>query len=54
MERYDYTDNGQSIVVLDEKQNKVLWRSVGNDRVSKYVRTYGAESGVLGDPDTVG
>jgi LCP family protein required for cell wall assembly len=54
MERYDYTDDGQSIVVLDEKQNKVLWRSVGNDRVSKYVRTYGAESGVLGDPETVG
>jgi hypothetical protein len=54
MERYDYTDNGQSIVVLDEKQNKGLWRSVGNDRVSKYVQNYGAESGVLGDPETVG
>ncbi len=40
--------------MLDEKQYKVLWRPLGNDRASKYVRTYGAESGVMGDPETVG
>lgn len=54
LERYDTTDDGQSIVVLDRLQSRALWRSVKNDQVSKYVRRYGDESGVLGDAPAIG
>lgn len=54
LKRYDYTDDGQSIVLLDGRQSRVLWRAVEKDRVSKYLRRYGAEAGALGDPGTVG
>jgi LCP family protein required for cell wall assembly len=52
--RYDRTEDGQSVVILDQKQSKVLWRTVENDKVKKYLDTYGTESGVLGGPETVG
>jgi LCP family protein required for cell wall assembly len=54
MERYDTTESGQSIVVLDEAQMRVLWRTVENDKVKKYLDKFGAEAGELGDPETVG
>jgi anionic cell wall polymer biosynthesis LytR-Cps2A-Psr (LCP) family protein len=54
LKRYDTTDDGQSIVVLDRLQSKALWRSVKNDQVSKYVRKYGDESGVLGEAPAIG
>ena len=54
LERYDTTADGQSIVILDKAQSRVLWRTVENDEVARYLRRYAAESGLLGDPSTVG
>jgi LCP family protein required for cell wall assembly len=54
LKRYDTTEDGQSVVILDQSQNEVLWRTVENDKVAKYLRRYGETSGVLGDPATVG
>jgi hypothetical protein len=54
LQRYDTTEDGQGIVILDTRQSKVLWRTVANDKVARYLRRYGDESGALGDPATVG
>ncbi|MGH1561475.1 LCP family protein [Mumia sp. DW29H23] len=35
---YGTSDNGQSIVLLDETKGKDLWRMVRNDKVKKYLR----------------
>lgn len=53
MAGYDTTDDGQSIVRLDEEQNRDLWRSVKRDRVPRYIARYGDDAGQLAAPGDV-
>jgi hypothetical protein len=45
-ERYDTID-GQSVVIVDKKQTKDLFKAVSNDKLRPYFKEYGRE-GVLG------
>jgi LCP family protein required for cell wall assembly len=43
MERYDNI-NGQSVVIIDEKRKRKLFRAVANDRLERYIRRFGTEN----------
>jgi LCP family protein required for cell wall assembly len=44
---YDTTDEGASVVLLDEKQSKELWDSIADDDIDHYVKKYDEEAGKL-------
>lgn len=50
-ERYD-TIEGQSVVIVDKKQTKALFRAVGNDDIHRYFAKYGKD-GKLGSSRNV-
>ena len=45
------TPDGQSIVKLDKKQCKALWKAVGDDDIQRYLDTYGGNT--LGSAENV-
>lgn len=51
--RYSETDSGSSIVLLAKKQTSALWDAVREEKLRRYVRRFGDESGALKDPKKV-
>jgi LCP family protein required for cell wall assembly len=50
---YDETEEGASVVLLDEKQGEELWDSIADDDIRGYVKEYGGEAGKLAKPEAV-
>ncbi|MGH3478519.1 MAG: LCP family protein, partial [Nocardioidaceae bacterium] len=50
---YDTTDEGASVVLLDEKQSKALWDSIADDDIDHYLKKYDEEAGKLAKADDI-
>ncbi|MGH3455960.1 MAG: hypothetical protein ACRDP2_16200, partial [Nocardioidaceae bacterium] len=50
---YDTTDEGASVVLLDEKQSKALWDSIADDDIDHYLKKYAEEAGKLEKADDI-
>ena len=50
---YDTTDDGASVVLLDEKQCKALWDAISDDDIDGYLKKYAEEAGKLAKPEAV-
>jgi LCP family protein required for cell wall assembly len=50
---YDTTEDGASVVLLDENQSKTLWESIADDDIDGYLDKYGGEAGKLAKPEAV-
>jgi LCP family protein required for cell wall assembly len=50
---YDTTDQGASVVLLDERQSKALWKAIADDEIDRYMKKYDEEAGKLAKAENI-